>query len=277
MHRHRSMLVRAASAAAVAALAATSTATVATAASADEALLTVDHVRVYHEFGGYPILGWGFGGLAVVFTDPTPADSHTYVVTMTPTAGPEAGATLSQVYEPHDGWSEWGSGQVVFSSADVVVGVDYEVAVSEQADTGEVETSAAYPFTPAVVGHPDGGDLRAKGPSKKAVYAGSRVKLRWSGAWADDAGLTQVVLARPRKGAASDRDFIFCEGTSCPPGGRRKRTGTEPLTSFRVPKWMAGRMLTVVSYGYGYERIGGERVQTALPWGWRWDLRIKKR
>ena len=264
---------------ALAALVTSSLASGASAAPVDEPGVRVDAVTTYHEAGGYPILSWGFSGVMVDFTDVSGSDASRYVVTMTPSqeAGEGTAPPLTEEFMPYDGWAEGGNGYAMFSSAGVVEDVAYEVTVTEQQGEEVVETSQVRPFTASVVAHPTRARLKADGPRRGTVYAGSRVRLRWAGEWAANAGLTQVVLARPRKGVVSDRDFIFCEGTYCPPDARKKRLGSKPLTSFRVPRWMAGRRLTVVSYGYGFERIDGYRRSTTLPWGWEWTLRIKKR
>lgn len=230
------------------------------------------HVGPRVESGGYPTTGWGWNGLSVAFTDSSPDAGHVYTVTVTPTAG---GDPLTTSWAAYDGWDGSAVPVAVGVHADFTFGEAYTVTVAEHDGDTELGSTEPRDYVHEAVGHPERGVLDHKrAGGRNTVKAGSKVRVRWTGAWEAGTSLTQVVYAVAKNGTFRDRDVLVCEGSYCPTrkGVRWVKGGTEPLRSFWVPKRLAGKQLIVVSYGSLTNDIGHLKAQ----WGWEWRLKVRK-
>jgi hypothetical protein len=157
------------------------------------------------------------------------------------------------------------------------VGDTFEVVVSEYDGEVLVEQSAAVQHTVEVVSHPT--QLEVTSESKKFFRAGEVVKLRWTGEYGPDATVTQVIAARKKDGLfqVDRRDFLVCQNSSCPTKQGTttwvKTRSRELVTRFRIPRHMAGKVLTISIYGSA-EVVDG--VALAAPWGWYGETKVRR-
>lgn len=168
--------------------------------------------------------------------------------------------------------------QAYLTSADrMQIGDTFEVVVSEYDSEVLVEQSAPVQHTVEVVSHPT--QLEVTSESKKFFRAGEVVKLRWTGEYGPDATVTQVIAARKKEGffQIDRRDFLVCQNSSCPTKQGTttwvKTKSRELVTRFRIPRHMAGKVLTISIYGSA-EVIDG--VALAAPWGWYSETKVRR-